>query len=135
MSGKVTVFPLKLTGCSWSSWSPWSSCSITCGGKGVQTRRKGQVSRKKKDFYRREGKGRRCCLGDRVYSIPFHATGYYFAPPDDLKNRMNSSFSSYHPGVIYPFLHIILVHIASAARNLINSVPQTAATTFSFSSV
>ena len=28
---------------------------------------------------------------------------------DDLKNSMNSSFSSYHPGAIYPFLHIIWV--------------------------
>ena len=30
---------------------------------------------------------------------------------DDLNNRMNLSFSSYHPGpgAIYPFLHIILV--------------------------
>ena len=26
---------------------------------------------------------------------------------DDLKNRMNSSFSSYPPGTMYPFLHII----------------------------
>ena len=28
---------------------------------------------------------------------------------NDLKTRMNSSFSSYHPGAIHPFLHIILV--------------------------
>ena len=49
---------------------------------------------------------------------------------DDLKNRMNSSFSLYHPGAIHPFLHIILVKTASPARNWINSVPQTAATTF-----
>ena len=28
---------------------------------------------------------------------------------DYLKNRMNSSFSSYHPGAIQPFFHIILV--------------------------
>ena len=27
---------------------------------------------------------------------------------DGLKNRTNSSFSSYHPGTIYPFFHIIL---------------------------
>ena len=28
---------------------------------------------------------------------------------DDLKNRMNSSFSLYHPGAIHSFVHIILV--------------------------
>ena len=28
---------------------------------------------------------------------------------DNLKNRMNSSFSSYHSGAIHPFPHIILV--------------------------
>ena len=30
---------------------------------------------------------------------------------DDLKSRMNSSLSSYHPGEIHPFLHIILVQL------------------------
>ena len=29
--------------------------------------------------------------------------------PDDLKNRMNSSFYSNHPGAIHPFLQIILM--------------------------
>ena len=54
---------------------------------------------------------------------------------DDLKNRINSSFSSYHPSAIYPFPNIILVQNSySGARNLINYVPQTAATTFAFSS-
>ena len=44
---------------------------------------------------------------------------------DDLKKRMNSSFSAYHPGGINPlFVNII-----------IKSVPQKAATTFAFSSV
>ena len=54
----------------------------------------------------------------------------------DLKNRMNSSFSSCHPGAINPFLHVILLvqlilffissgwKTASVARNWINSVPQ-----------
>ena len=32
-----------------------------------------------------------------------------FLHKDDLKNRMNSSFSSDYPGAINPFLHIILV--------------------------
>ena len=64
----------------------------------------------------------------------------------DLKNRMNSYFSSFHPDAIYPFLYIIRVQlilffisswckIASAERNLINSAPQTAARNFAFSSV
>ena len=43
-----------------------------------------------------------------------------------MKNRMNSSLSSNHPGAKY---------VASAARNCFNSVPQTAETTFDFSSV
>ena len=64
---------------------------------------------------------------------------------DDLKNRMNSSFSSYLPGAIHPFLRIILVQfilffksswckIASRAGNWIIFVAQTATTTFAFSS-
>ena len=53
-----------------------------------------------------------------------------------LKNRMNSSFTSNHPGAIHPILQIVLVQNSySTARNLINSVPHTAATTFAFSSV
>ena len=31
-----------------------------------------------KSLYRRKGKGRRCCLGERIYSIPCRAI--YFAP-------------------------------------------------------
>ena len=57
-----------------------------------------------------------------------------------------TSFSSYHPGTNSSFPQIILVQfilffisswckIASAARNLISFAPQTAATTFAFSSV
>ena len=50
-----------------------------------------------KDKDRREGKGRRCCLGDSLDSIPCHPS--YFAPGQfeeqnelyqgDMKNRMN----------------------------------------------
>ena len=29
--------------------------------------------------------------------------------PDDLKKRMNSSYSSYHPGATHPILHIVQV--------------------------
>ena len=42
-----------------------------------------------------------------------------------MKNRINSSFSSYHPGAKQ----------YSAARNLINSVSETAVTTFAFSPI
>ena len=46
-----------------------------------------------KDLYRREGKGRRCCLGERIDSIPCRAS--YFAPGRrigwfNLKNKMIS---------------------------------------------
>ena len=65
---------------------------------------------------------------------------------DELKKGMNSSYSSYRSGAIHPIRHIFLVQfiqffqsswckIASAARNWINYFPQTAVTTFAFSSV
>ena len=51
---------------------------------------------KKKDLYRRTGKGRRCFLGDKTASIPCRAS--YFEPgrfeeeadlcQDDLKNKV-----------------------------------------------
>ena len=57
----------------------------------------------------REGKGHRCCLGDRIDSIPCRAC--YFAPGylKKLKKGMNSSYSSYRPGEIHPLLYIVLV--------------------------
>ena len=67
---------------------------------------------------------------------------------DDLNKgmNMNLSHSSYRPGAIHYSFQIVLMQfilvfisswckIASAAGNGINSVPQTAATTFAFSSV
>ena len=60
----------------------------------------------KKDKYRRKGKCRRCCLGDRIDSIPCHAS--YFAPGlfedrDEfilfsISYWYYSSYSSYSPG-------------------------------------
>ena len=41
----------------------------------------------KKDLYRREGKGRRCCLEDRIYSIPCRVIGVF--PQNDMKKRIN----------------------------------------------
>ena len=72
------------------------------------------------DNYRRGGKGRRCCLGHRMYSIPCRAS--YFAPgwyeekrihqgrfeekdefiQDDLKKKMNSSRTIWRKGWIHP---------------------------------
>ena len=40
--------------------------------------------------------------------IKFLAALVAILPQDDLKNRMNSPFSSYHPDAIHPYLHIIL---------------------------
>ena len=77
---------------------------------------------------------------------------------DDLKKGLNSSYSSYRPGVIHPIfisswcnssyssnlpgafhliLQIVLVQnsYCSTAKKWIDSVPQAAATTFAFSSV
>ena len=78
--------------------------------------------------YRIKGKGRRCCLGDRIYKISCRAS--YFAPGrfwriwwihpflQIISSWCNSSFSS------NPFLQIILVQNSySAARNWINSDP------------
>ena len=79
---------------------------------------------------RREGKGRRCWLGDGIDSIKCHNS------QDDLKKGMSSSYSSYYPSAIHPILKIIMVQNSySETRNWINSSPQIAATTFAFSSV
>ena len=43
----------------------------------------------------------------RTEFIPFLAT-LAICSRTILKNRMNSSFSSYHPGAIHPILQIIL---------------------------
>ena len=61
------------------------------------------------------GKGRRCCLGDRIY-FQFLVVLATFSP--GLFEEyigwilhiilVNSSFSSYHPGVINPLLHFVL---------------------------
>ena len=88
-----------------------------------------------KDKDRREGKGRRCWLEDKGYFTPG-----WFEGKDEfvlffLWSLCNSSYSSYGPGANHPVLQIALVQIDSAARNLINSVPQAAVTTFAFSFV
>ena len=66
--------------------------------------------------------------------IKFHAA-LTILHHNENENRMNSSFSSYHTGAIHPIFKSSWCKIASAARKIIHSVPQTAATTFTFSSV
>ena len=89
----------------------------------------GSTSSQKKDRYRREG--RRCCLEEKIYSILYNSSlsqlfcTRRFEEQDGLQKRINVSYSSKQSQR----------KIASAARNLINSVPQTAATTVAFSSV
>ena len=80
----------------------------------------------KKDTDRRKGKGHRCCFVDRIYSIPCRSSYFaigrfeeqYDLHQDDLKKSKSLQFK-----------------IASIARNCKNSVYQTGATTFAFSSV
>ena len=60
-----------------------------------------------------------------IYSYNVRVIGEGFIQ-DVIKKRMNSSYSSNRPA---------WCKIASATRNLINSVPQTAATILAFSSV
>ena len=100
-----------------------------------------------KDKYRREGKGRRCCLGDvregrtnhlaarkkvfgRITSISEDG-GLTLCELYDHPFFLKASIPPSNRYSIHPFLQI---KIASAARNLINSVPQTSATSFAFSS-
>ena len=67
--------------------------------------------------------GRRCCLGIQFTRCAIQSL--FCTMQDDLKNRTNSSFSSYYPSAINPFFHIILVHTGSVARNWLNYVLQT----------
>ena len=57
-----------------------------------------------KDLYKRQGKGRRCCLGDIIYSILFRAS--YFPP------------GWFEEWWIPPFLHFILVQNSKRGKGL-----------------
>ena len=59
--------------------------------------------------YRREGKGRRCCLGDRI--IQFLAA-LAILHQEDLKNRINSSF--FH----FILVQLILFFLSHDAKQL-----------------
>ena len=55
---------------------------------------RGQMAPQKKDKDRREGKGRRCCLGDGIDSIPCCTNLYQY----DLKKRMNRVMATWWNG-------------------------------------
>ena len=76
----------------------------------------------KKDGNRRQGKGRRVCLEGKICSIPCRTSCFASV---DLKEKDEFNL----------FFKIDRGKIASAARNWINSVPQTDATTFAIASV
>ena len=76
----------------------------------------------KKDKFRRTGKGRRCCLGGRIYSIPCCAS--YFAK-DDFEEK--DEFILFFQIILVQFIllfKIVLGKTASVARNLIILPPK-----------
>ena len=64
----------------------------------------------KKDKYRRQGKGRRCCFGNR--KLFNSLLRKLFCTRMILKNTMNSSFSSNHPGTIHFIPQFVLQYSA-----------------------
>ena len=68
------------------------------------------------------GKGRRCCLGDKIYSIPCHAS-YIFCTRLISNNMMTWSFSLNHPGAIHPILQIVLVQNGQRSKEFNNFCP------------
>ena len=110
----------------------------------------------KKDKDRREGKGRRCWLGDvlecptnqlparmiwtKVFGRTSILVGWLFGiwcEPYDHKFSQSIHLAKKPCYSIHPsfFPNHTVENSYSAARNLTNSIPQTAATTFAFSSV
>ena len=69
----------------------------------------------KKDKDRRGGKGRRCCLGDRIDSIAVLA----ILLQDDLKKEMNLSYYLYRPYTNNPILQSSLLQNSRAGNLLI----------------
>ena len=63
--------------------SPSSTSALLCSSP---RRRKGSLHPYKKDKDSRKGKGRRCCLGGRIYSIPCRTSCFAQV---DLNNGMN----------------------------------------------
>ena len=88
------------------------------------------TAQKKDNKDRRKGKGHHFCLGGIIYSIP----SQFCTTVDDLNFRMHQDDLNEKDYFIL-FFEIVLGKTASSARQLINSFPQTEATTFAFSSV
>ena len=84
----------------------------------------------KKDLYRSEGKGRRCCLGDRMNSIPFRACCF---PPGRYKEKAEFHQEVWRKGWIHP--SIVLVQISYHGKKLNKFCHLKEATTFAFSCV
>ena len=68
---------------------------------------------KKKDKDRRTGKGRRCCLRDRIYSISISGRTSCFEEQDELILFFKSSWCTIHP-----FLQIVLVQNSQRGKEL-----------------
>ena len=75
---------------------------------------------------KREDKGRRCCLGDRIGSIPCR-TRYLASGSFEEKDEFilffrlswcNSSYSSYHPGAIHHIPQTVLVKNSQHGKKL-----------------
>ena len=66
----------------------------------------GWVHRRRVYIYRREGKGRRCCLGDKIYSIPSRAScfssGFYEEKDELYQDDMKKSINSNRPCAVVP---------------------------------
>ena len=71
------------------------------------------VNSQKKDQYRRNGKGRRCCLG----VIQFFAQGRFWTI------GWIHSFPSNHPGAIHPILQMVIVqNVKCTCRSVVAPV-------------
>ena len=83
----------------------------------------------KKDKDKRNGKGRRVCLGERMYSIPCRARCF-------ASDEFILFVQIMHPGAIHRIVKNRPIGLtANTAKNLIHPPPQPKATTFAFSSV
>ena len=76
---------------SWGPWTTWARLSV------AYTRMRSSISYpiEEEESDRREDKGRRCCLGDGIHSIPYRTTDL---PSEDLKKRMNRRTDDWQNG-------------------------------------
>ena len=90
---------------------------------------KHELGPSKKDKYRRKGKGRRCCLGDRIFQL---LAALAVLHHDYLKNRMNCTRMISRKGWIHPNLqnfpsakqlHQLFIHIYFCLHPKCNLMP------------